>query len=225
MASGVLESVQHANCCRGEMTIELLSDSPGNRETLERGFKVLERARTVRVYFLGDAIEYLPGVAALECLTQRDVPCLCGNQEDMFLSGDWPINRDEAYRFSETRATMSTELLRTIESWPTSRSIQFPVGPTLMCHGSPDSHAHGCLCRHRSGPVRCSFRYDRLCGQHPPSLHSSAGRGYLCQRRKLRRVVTGGGLLATEEATGEDGSDLLPLIERSAQWNFTPVHV
>ena len=125
------------------MKIGLLSDAHGNREALERGFEVLERAGAVRVYFLGDAIGYLPGVAALECLTRRDVPCLRGNHEDMLLSGDWPIERDEAYRFSETRATMSTELLRTIESWPTSRRIQFPVGPTLMYHGSPDSHVHG----------------------------------------------------------------------------------
>ena len=38
-------------------------------------------------------------------------------------------------------------------------------------------------------------------------------------------VVTGRGLLAIEEATGEDGANLLPLIERSAQQHFTPVGV
>lgn len=38
-------------------------------------------------------------------------------------------------------------------------------------------------------------------------------------------VVTGRGLLAIEEATGEDGANLLPLIERSTQQRFTPVRV
>ena len=38
-------------------------------------------------------------------------------------------------------------------------------------------------------------------------------------------VVTGRGLLAIEEATGEDGADLLPLIATSAQQHFTPLHV
>ena len=38
-------------------------------------------------------------------------------------------------------------------------------------------------------------------------------------------VVTGRGLLAIEEATGEDGADFLPVIEQSAQQRFTPAHV
>ena len=38
-------------------------------------------------------------------------------------------------------------------------------------------------------------------------------------------VVTGQGLLAIEEATGEDGADFLPAIERSVQQHFTPLHV
>lgn len=38
-------------------------------------------------------------------------------------------------------------------------------------------------------------------------------------------VVTGRGLLAIEEATGEDGADFLPVIEQSVQQRFTPVHV
>ena len=37
-------------------------------------------------------------------------------------------------------------------------------------------------------------------------------------------VVTGKGLLAVEEATGEDGTDLLPFIEQSAQQHFSPTH-
>lgn len=38
-------------------------------------------------------------------------------------------------------------------------------------------------------------------------------------------VVTGDGLLAVEEATTEDGADLLPTIEQSAQQHFTSIHV
>ena len=125
------------------MKIGLLSDAHGNREALERGFEVLERAKAARVYFLGDAIGYLPGVAALEYLERRNVPCLRGNHEDMYLSGNWSIERNDQYRFLETRAVMTTDLLRAIQSWPTSRWLRFPVGTALMCHGSPDSHVHG----------------------------------------------------------------------------------
>ena len=125
------------------MKIGLLSDAHGNREALERGFAVLERSKATCVYFLGDAIGYLPGVAAVEYLEQRNVPCLRGNHEDMYLSGDWSIEDNEDYRFLETRSVMTAELLRAIESWPTSRYVRFSVGPSLMCHGSPDSHVHG----------------------------------------------------------------------------------
>ena len=38
-------------------------------------------------------------------------------------------------------------------------------------------------------------------------------------------VVTGRGLLAIEEAAGEDGADFLPAIEKSVQQRFTPFHV
>ena len=38
-------------------------------------------------------------------------------------------------------------------------------------------------------------------------------------------VVTGRGLLAIEEAAGEDGADFLPAIEKSVQQRFTPCHV
>lgn len=38
-------------------------------------------------------------------------------------------------------------------------------------------------------------------------------------------VVTGSGLLAVEEATAEDGTDLLPYIGQSAQQHFTFIHV
>lgn len=38
-------------------------------------------------------------------------------------------------------------------------------------------------------------------------------------------VVTGRGLLAIEEAAGEDGADLLPLIQRSIQQRFSPADV
>ncbi len=38
-------------------------------------------------------------------------------------------------------------------------------------------------------------------------------------------VVTGRGLLAIEEAEGEDGTDVLPLIRKSAQQRFTPLNV
>lgn len=37
-------------------------------------------------------------------------------------------------------------------------------------------------------------------------------------------VVTGQGLLAIEEATDENGADVLPLIRNSAQQRFTPIH-
>ena len=125
------------------MKIGFLSDAHGNFEALEQGFDILERSGASDVFFLGDAIGYMPGVAALECLRQRAVPCVRGNHEDMFLSGNWPSTREDLYRFSETRRSMSNSLLYTIQSWPTSRRIQLPVGPILMCHGSPESLVHG----------------------------------------------------------------------------------
>ena len=125
------------------MKVGFLSDAHGNREALEKGFQVLERSGATDIYFLGDAIGYLPGVAALEYLEHWNVPCVRGNHEDMFLSAEWPVERDDIYRFSETRSSMSMNLRRAIDSWPTSRRIQFPVGQILMFHGSPDSHVHG----------------------------------------------------------------------------------
>ena len=125
------------------MKIGFLSDAHGNCEALEKGFDILERSGASDFFFLGDAIGYMPGVAALERLRQRAVPCVRGNHEDMFLSGNWPSKRNDVYLFSETRRSMSNSLLRTIQSWPTSRRFQLSIGPILMFHGSPDSLVRG----------------------------------------------------------------------------------
>ena len=78
-------------CRRVEMKIGLLSDAHGNREALERAFEVLEQAKAARVYFMGDAIGYLPGVAALESLAgpECSVPA-GGTMKTCFLPATGP---------------------------------------------------------------------------------------------------------------------------------------
>ena len=61
-----------------------------------------------------------------------------------------------------------------------------------------------------------------------PAVPTVLGRaGQIAQLAEVTSpcVVTGRGLLAIEEAEGEDGTDGLPLIRKSAQQRFTPIHV
>jgi predicted phosphodiesterase len=115
----------------------LLSDAHGNLAAFERGVALLRAKGAERIYFLGDAVGYIPTIAVLERLQAEDIPCLQGNHEAMMLSRRYAQEREAAYRLGEIAALLPRDLLRWVSEWPTSRVVPVASGLALLVHGSP----------------------------------------------------------------------------------------
>lgn len=115
----------------------LLSDAHGNLAAFERGLALLRERGAERIYFLGDAVGYIPDISVLARLHADDIPCLQGNHEAMMLSRHYAPEREAAYRLGEISALLSRDLQRWVSDWPTSRIVATEDGVALLVHGSP----------------------------------------------------------------------------------------
>lgn len=117
--------------------IGLLSDAHGNITAFERGMELLRAKGAEQIYFLGDAIGYVPNISVLERLYADGTPCLLGNHEAMLLSRRYAPEREAAYRLGEIAALLPNEILRWVANWPNSRVLPVAGGVALLVHGSP----------------------------------------------------------------------------------------
>jgi len=124
------------------MLIGLLSDAHGNPLGLRTCLAVLRQAGARSIYFLGDAVGYMPGEAeVIAILSVEDVICQRGNHEGMLL-GDLPLDpvRDQAYGLAAVRTRMSADVSQELSGWPEVRDVRFGDRRVLMVHGSPRDH-------------------------------------------------------------------------------------
>jgi predicted phosphodiesterase len=119
------------------MKIGLLSDAHGSVEAFGLAVDVLVAEGATSLYFLGDAVGYLPGAGVLEAITTLGVPAVCGNHEAMLLTGMVDPRRDRTYRLEQTRRSLPAATLDEVRAWPDRRKLDAPCGPLLMVHGSP----------------------------------------------------------------------------------------
>ncbi|MGD2253898.1 MAG: metallophosphoesterase family protein [Anaerolineales bacterium] len=127
------------------MKLGLISDAHGNPMALRNCIRVLERRRVDEVYFLGDAVGYMPGVSeVLAILQSSGAKCQKGNHEAMLL-GEIPLREDKdlVYKIRSARERISKEDLEFIRSWPDHRSIMVDDRSLLLVHGSPEDYLNG----------------------------------------------------------------------------------
>jgi predicted phosphodiesterase len=124
------------------MVIGLLSDAHGNPLGLRSCLAALRAAGAGQVYFLGDAVGYLPGEAeVIEILRSEGVICQRGNHEGMLL-GDLDLDpgRDRAYGLAAVRERMPPEVGAVLAGWPDVREVALAGRRLLLVHGSPRDH-------------------------------------------------------------------------------------
>jgi predicted phosphodiesterase len=124
------------------MRLGFLSDAHGNLEAFEVGLRALERLGADDVYFLGDAVGYLPGEQVVEALVDLGIGAVRGNHEAMLL-GASRNGGDEAYQLAATAATMTPRLLEAVRGWPRRRWLAATRHPVLLVHGSPADPTFG----------------------------------------------------------------------------------
>jgi putative phosphoesterase len=128
------------------MRIALLSDVHGNALALEACLDRLDRLEVDERVFLGDVLGYLPGeVECLSALAAAGFACQQGNHEAMLLAGTETPEGEAVYRHEAARRRLGGEGLRTIASWPVSRTVERDGRRVLFVHGSPDDPLEGCV--------------------------------------------------------------------------------
>ncbi|HYK66949.1 MAG TPA: metallophosphoesterase family protein [Streptosporangiaceae bacterium] len=124
------------------MLIGLLSDAHGNPLGLRSCLAALRDAGVGRVYFLGDAVGYLPGEAeVIDILLTEGVVCQRGNHEAMLL-GDLDLDhrRDRAYGLASVVRRMPPGVRAVLAGWPSAREVELAGRRLLLVHGSPRDH-------------------------------------------------------------------------------------
>lgn len=121
------------------MRIGFIADVHGHVEAMDIAFRLLAARGVERVCFLGDAVGYLPGTAAIASIEATCTVCLKGNHEAMLLDPEsLPKDRDAIYRLGETRALCDDpDLLARINCWPIRGHHNWASGTALLVHGSP----------------------------------------------------------------------------------------
>lgn len=127
------------------MKIGLLSDAHGNSAGLAACLSKLKELKVDRIYFLGDAVGYLPGEReTLALLRSARVCCQKGNHEAMLL-GDISFNpsKDRIYGIEAARARLSETDRQYIAGWPDHRVLKLNGKTILFVHGSPVNYLEG----------------------------------------------------------------------------------
>jgi len=128
------------------MLIGLLSDAHGNFHGFSACASRLAQEGVERIFYLGDAVGYMPDVAPiLGRLGRMNAICLRGNHEEMLL-GTLPLSphRDRVYRLSEARRALDATQHAFICGWHGPSLEVTESGRRLaFFHGSPWAPADG----------------------------------------------------------------------------------
>lgn len=125
------------------MLLGFISDAHGNVEAFEQGLAVLRDAGATDLYFLGDAVGYLPGTGVIDAIRAGGLAAIQGNHDAMLLSGVVSKDRDRIYRHADTARTLSERDREFMAGWPIRRHVEAACGSLLLVHGSPAEPLHG----------------------------------------------------------------------------------
>ena len=120
----------------------VLSDAHGNPLGLAAALDALQEAGAATIFFLGDAVGYLPlETAVIEALERVDAISVSGNHDAM-LTGRLPLDpmKEPVYGLRAAAERLEPRLLRIVAGWPKRLDLDDPAGhgTVLMVHGGPD---------------------------------------------------------------------------------------
>ncbi|MEQ8612607.1 MAG: metallophosphoesterase family protein [Gammaproteobacteria bacterium] len=125
--------------------IGLISDAHGNSLAFERAVSILIKEGVEKIFFLGDAVGYIPNTTvlnSLEALGNR-VQCIKGNHEVMLLEKQCDPVREEIYKFETIRKNLTSQQIDMLSSWPTFLIEKIGGKKVLLVHGSPSDPTYG----------------------------------------------------------------------------------
>jgi putative phosphoesterase len=126
------------------MKIGIVSDAHGNRLGLLACLKFLVREGVEELYFLGDAVGYMPDwKGVFESLDNYNVVCLRGNHDQMAIDDlELPL-KHRAYGITRKLKAENAQFLSWAATWPTSISKEISSKKIMFVHGSPWQKLNG----------------------------------------------------------------------------------
>jgi predicted phosphodiesterase len=97
-----------------------------------------------RLYFLGDAVGYLPRWAeVLDLLRSHEVTCLRGNHDDRVLHFALNESATDAYQLLPSYLESIQPYVGWMASWPDSVSVELDGFSLVLMHASPEDRLNG----------------------------------------------------------------------------------
>ena len=163
--------------------IGLISDAHGNIGAIRKAVEIIRRAGVGRIFFLGDAVGYIPSRLVLDFLDIEEIFSLKGNHEAMLLEEIDDVGESAAriYRLEEVRKLLTEDEKVQISTRSAEANFECTAGRVLLCHGSPDEPLTGYI--YPDTPLDTIARRDFdvvfMGHTHRPFLRRSNGRLYV----------------------------------------------
>jgi len=127
------------------MRIALLSDAHGNPFGVNRCLRAAQALSVDTIYFLGDAVGYLPGECqVIRLLAEAGVPCQIGNHEAMILGRlREPRANESLYLHGPAGMRLGEQGLDVFRTWPDGREFDLDGHRVLLIHGCPSDPLEG----------------------------------------------------------------------------------
>lgn len=126
------------------MKIGLLSDAHGNPAGLALCLAVLRAQGAERLFFLGDAVGYLPRWApVLAILREQGITCIRGNHDDHVLKASLREDVQDAYQHLPSYLDSIQPYTEWMATWPESITLELDGTRVMLVHASPQDALNG----------------------------------------------------------------------------------
>lgn len=129
------------------MKIGILSDAHGNAVGLNLCFQFFIKQDVKKIFFLGDAVGYLPEANnVISLLDEMQAHCLLGNHDAMLVGHlELDTKKDQAYKIGEARRKIVKKNIEKISSRLPYFQTEIDGCRILLVHGSPWEPLIGCV--------------------------------------------------------------------------------
>lgn len=127
------------------LRIGVISDAHGNWLGLQKGVKILRRLGAEKIYFLGDAVGYIPGLHTIEILIdeQKNIFSLLGNHDEMLISGSVNKIDDKIYQINRSAQGIYAQQDDFLKNLKPKLETSINGNRILFVHGSPRDPING----------------------------------------------------------------------------------
>lgn len=115
------------------------SDAHGNYDAYIMIYELTKIYPDLDLYYLGDAIGYIPDLRVIDDLMNRGITYIMGNHEEMYLKDyvDINLSTQEIYNYHYFKKELRKQHIDFIKSLPTNMTINVLDKSVFICHGGP----------------------------------------------------------------------------------------